>query len=156
MYGSESWAVKKADGGKWIGLKCGSGGELSGSPGQPESRTSGAWSTFSQKHRWRPERRNWSCPTLGTSREGGVLRRRQWCWGGGSRKRGRPSMRWMGFMRAAMGTSLQELGRGQGQGHCGPHSFVGSPGVRADSTACITHSNKGKLIYENAIQSSKL
>ena len=42
-------------------------------------------------------------------------------------------------IEAAMSLSLQELSRAVEDGHCGHHTFAGSPGVRADSMAHGTH-----------------
>ena len=52
----------------------------------------------------------------------------------GSRKRGRPNMRWTDSIKEAIGLRPQELPGRLRPGHYGHHSFIGSPGVRADST----------------------
>lgn len=46
----------------------------------------------------------------------------------GSRKRGRPNMRWIDFIKEAVGTNLQELSRAaedKRTRYCGHHSFIG-------------------------------
>lgn len=52
------------------------------------------------------------------------------------------NLRWMDSIKEALGMSPQE----QRTGHCGHHSFIGSPGVRADSMACTKTSHAGQFL----------
>ena len=56
----------------------------------------------------------------------------------GSRER-RRSPSWLDSIREATGMCLQEQSRAAGAGHCGHHSFIGSPGGRAHSTQDMPH-----------------
>ena len=56
-----------------------------------------------------------------------------------SRKNGKPDMRWLDFTKEAIGMPPQEPSRATGDRHWGHHSFIGSPGLRADSMAHISH-----------------
>ena len=53
----------------------------------------------------------------------------------GSRKRGRPMMRWIDSIKEITGLSLQSWIGLFRTGHGGHHLFIGSPGVRANLTA---------------------
>lgn len=44
-------------------------------------------------------------------------------------------MRWIDSIKEAMALSLQELSMALRVGHCGHHSFMGSPEVRGNSIA---------------------
>ena len=69
----------------------------------------------------------------------------------GSRKTGRPNMRWVNSIKEAIGMSLQELSRAVEDRCCGHHSFIKPLGVRANLMACsnkYSFSDDGKCCGE--------
>lgn len=59
--------------------------------------------------------------------------------GTGSRKRGRPNLRWTDSTNAAVGWVCRSCPGPSRTEHCGRHCFVRPPEVGADSTAYIVH-----------------